>query len=69
MPAEQDLLGQDREQEIGLTSPDSDKVTWAKLNHGASNEPPFSGERPSKARERVRCNGMLGGRMLISSSA
>ena len=25
------------------------------------NEPPFSGERPSKARERVRCNGMLDG--------
>jgi hypothetical protein len=27
---------------------------------GSPNEPPFSGERPSKARERVRCNGMLG---------
>lgn len=26
----------------------------------APNEPPFSGERPSEARERVRCNGMSG---------
>jgi hypothetical protein len=38
------------------------KVTAARtLRHREpSNEPPFSGERPSKARERVRCNGMLG---------
>jgi hypothetical protein len=28
---------------------------------GLPNEPPFSGERPSKAQERVRCNGMLDG--------